>query len=106
MKSQIVLDKDGYVESYAFIGILPNGIDFDNFPSDIEDFKIHFRSYKLIDDALYKNEERAKELQLECEKDILRLRRKVECFDYINRGALWYNRLTENQKNELNIWYE
>ena len=36
---------------------------------------------------------------------ILRQRRKDECFAIINRGILWYNCLTIEQKAELNGWY-
>ena len=30
----------------------------------------------------------------------------MECFSVINRGQLWYERLTEEQKTELNAWYQ
>ena len=36
---------------------------------------------------------------------ILRQRRKDECFKIINRGILWYDCLTIEQKAELNCWY-
>lgn len=39
-------------------------------------------------------------------KDKLRERRKRECFPIINRGALWYDRLTKTQINELYYWYQ
>jgi hypothetical protein len=35
----------------------------------------------------------------------MRKLRVSECFPIINRGALWYNSLTETQKEELEIWY-
>ncbi len=35
----------------------------------------------------------------------LRRRRQEECFDIINRGELWYSRLTAEQKQELEQWY-
>lgn len=43
------------------------------------------------------------------EEDILetlRNRRFVECFNIINRGVLWYNTLTEEQRLELDKWYK
>lgn len=46
-----------------------------------------------------------KELQ-NIELSNLRQRREEECFVYINRGELWYNRLTEEQKQELQTWYQ
>lgn len=35
----------------------------------------------------------------------VRLRRERECFPIINRGQLWYDGLTEQQKAELKAWY-
>ena len=39
------------------------------------------------------------------QKQIIRQRRKDECFPIINRGVLWYNCLTIEQKSQLNGWY-
>lgn len=36
----------------------------------------------------------------------IRRKREEECFAYINRGMLWYNTLTETQRQELNTWYK
>lgn len=36
----------------------------------------------------------------------LRERRKKECFTVINRGKLWYDRLTLEQYRELKAWYQ
>lgn len=36
---------------------------------------------------------------------ILRERRVCECFDIVNRGKLWYDKLTEKQVEELDRWY-
>lgn len=44
--------------------------------------------------------------QEELKADVLRKRREKECFPIINRGSLWYNKLTEQQKAELSTWYE
>lgn len=43
------------------------------------------------------------------ERDIpneIRLRRRKECFPIVNRGQVWYNTLTDDQKAELTIWYK
>ena len=37
--------------------------------------------------------------------DFLRHIRENECFSIINRGKLWYDKLTEEQHEELDIWY-
>lgn len=36
----------------------------------------------------------------------LRKRRIEECFAVINRGRLWYNRLSVEQYTELELWYD
>lgn len=38
--------------------------------------------------------------------EILRAQRAAQCFPIVNRGALWYEKLTEEQKSELSAWYE
>lgn len=39
-------------------------------------------------------------------QDELRVRRAAECFPIVNRGVLWYEKLTTEQKTELSVWYE
>ena len=36
----------------------------------------------------------------------IRQRRETECFSVVNRGKLWYDTLTDDQKIELNNWYQ
>lgn len=36
----------------------------------------------------------------------IRSRRQVECFNIVNRGKLWYDKLLPAQVEELNRWYE
>lgn len=43
---------------------------------------------------------------LNLKADELRTRRANECFLIVNRGEVWYNKLTEEQKTELSAWYE
>lgn len=42
----------------------------------------------------------------ELKAELLRKRRENECFPVINRGTLWYEKLTDEQKTELSAWYE
>ena len=37
--------------------------------------------------------------------DMYRVIRSQVCFPIINRGQLWYNNLTNEQKDELSKWY-
>ena len=96
---------DGYVSSYALIGTLVGGIEVPD-PPDVEHFEANFQAYQLQDGALAFDE---KQHQLNKQKalcDELRKRREAECFSYINRGQLWYDRLTDTQQSELAAWYE
>lgn len=47
-----------------------------------------------------------KRLPMETAKEALRQIREEECYAIINRGILWYNTLTEEQKTELLSWYD
>lgn len=38
-------------------------------------------------------------------KNNLRAKRETECFSIINRGQLWYETLSEQQRLELKQWY-
>lgn len=42
----------------------------------------------------------------DAKKHEIRAEREKECFPVINRGELWYAKLTEVQKVELSVWYE
>ena len=42
----------------------------------------------------------------EIKQNKIRARRRKECFSIINRGALWYEKLTIEQRAELSAWYE
>lgn len=49
---------------------------------------------------------KAEEFKAKSELNALRRRREEECFSVINRGTLWYDRLTDTQKAELAQWYD
>lgn len=53
-------------------------------------------------------EYRAKAEEFAAKSEIKKLRRlrEDECFPVINRGALWYERLSDAQKTELAEWYD
>lgn len=58
---------------------------------------------KIKNGKLYTN---MKEVNLGRKKEQIRLRREKECFPIINRGVLWYESLTNEQKEELKVWYQ
>lgn len=100
------IDKNNYITCAVCDGvILENGIEV-NSPLNIDDFWQNFRAYKLENHQLIKDENKLKEILYNENLQNLRLKREKICFPIINRGVLWYNTLTENQKNELNNWYK
>lgn len=38
--------------------------------------------------------------------DEIRNRREAECFPVVNRGQLWYDKLSKKKKEELEQWYQ
>lgn len=96
---------NGYITGYAAIGGFPDGIEVSKELIDyLESDKIGYYRYEngqaVLDEAKYTA---AQETELLAE---LRARRESECFPVINRGQLWYDRLTEGQKSELSAWYQ
>lgn len=104
---QVILNEQGYVHEYALIGSFGFGAVNVIEPEDINDFENNYYSYYLSDDGmLVKNVDKQREVEERVELDGLRFRRDRECFSYVNRGHLWYNRLTDEQKAELDTWYQ
>ena len=103
---QVILNEKGYVTAYALVGSFASGYVEVNDPSDVNDFEQNYRSYCLADGVLVKSDDRQKEIAAERELISLRSQREKACFPYINRGYLWYSKLTKAQKTELSSWYQ
>lgn len=104
---QVILNEQGFVDSYALIGGFESPSLVVDEPEDIEDFQVNYRSYYLSDgNMLIKSNEKQAELENNKVLSNLRSQREKICFPYINRGDLWYNRLSDVQIAELNIWYQ
>lgn len=104
---QVILNENGYVKSYALIGGFGSDSVFVNEPADINDFENNYRSYYLSEgNVLAKSEDKQKEIDNNRELIFLRSQREKVCFPYVNRGYMWYNKLTEEQKEELDVWYQ
>lgn len=103
---KVILNEQGYVQAYALVGDFGSPSVTVAEPENLDDFENNYRSYHLSNDnVLVKSESRQHEIDNERELADLRTMRKKVCFPYINRGDLWYGRLTEEQKEELNAWY-
>lgn len=104
---QIILNEQGFVDAYALVGSFSSDyIEVDE-PEDIQDFEDNCHSYYVSkNNKLIKNNEKLTEITEERFINKLRCQREKQCFPYINRGELWYNQLTDEQKTELAIWYK
>ncbi len=61
-------------------------------------------NYCIVNGVLVARDKTNDTKQLQLQQ--LRNRRQSECFVVINRGQLWYDTLTAEQKSELNSWYK
>ena len=104
---QIILNEQGYVHDYAIIGGFGSRSITVTEPANLDDFERNYGSYHLSEDGvLVKNEDKQKEIEEQTELDELRAQREKACFIYINRGNLWYSKLTTEQNEELDMWYQ
>ena len=101
---KIQIDKNGYVENYVIIGESnvcnieveePEGFSPDK-----------FQAWKYDGEKLVYDIEQAQKIQNNYRKNEIRARREKECFSYVNRGTLWYNKLTPEQDIEFQNWYD
>ena len=101
---KIQIDKNGYVENYVIVGETnvcnieveePEGFSPDK-----------FQAWKYDGEKLVYDMEQAQKIQNNYRKNEIRARREKECFSYVNRGTLWYNKLTPEQDIEFQNWYD
>ena len=64
------------------------------------------RTYNICELVANFRPAKTEEQLLQEKQQQLRKLREAECFALVNRGELWYNRLTEEQKTELEKWYQ
>ena len=91
MKLNDIFNIDKYNEAYDFV--IKNNYTI----KEIEKDSNGERQFKIVE---------IPPLTEEARLELLRSNRESDCFTIINRGELWYNKLTENQKQELSEWYQ
>lgn len=102
---KILIDENKYLTCFCVDAELNGGIEV-NTPEDIDTFADEFRAYKYDNGQLTLDSIKLDELNNERLMDDLRHKRERNCFTYVNRGELWYSRLSEIQKEELSAWYQ
>lgn len=101
---KIQVDENGYVENYVLVG---EGSACNIEVEEPEGFSPDFyQAWKYDGEKIIFDEDRAQELRNKYAKDEIREDRVRRCFPIINRGQLWYDTLSENQKSEIREWYQ
>ena len=104
---QVILNEHGYVENYALIGTFGSHSVTVSEPENLDDFEKNYRSYYLSDGGNLVNDfDQQAEIEDEFVLKELRAQREKICFTYIKRGELWYGKLSAEQKEQLNAWYD
>lgn len=102
---KILIDENKYLTCFCIDAELENGIEVAD-PDDLESFIDTFRAYKYEGGNLVLDESKLQSVNDAHLVDELRFKRHKACFPYINRGEMWYSRLSADQKNELSVWYQ
>lgn len=66
--------------------------------------------YVLENELQYYTDRKATEEEILNEKELQNIETlrtlRLECFEVVNRGTLWFERLSDEQKLELDEWYQ
>ena len=101
---KILIDENKYLTCFCIDAELDGGLEVET-PKDIDSFIDVFRAYRYDNGNLVLDYDKLEILNCDRIKNDLRRRREKICFPYINRGALWYEALTDEQREELKLWY-
>ena len=102
---QVICDDRGFVQSFAFVGNLVNGIEVAD-PETLDLFTQQHFAFRLEDGKLVHDATEYENRKAEEQKEEYRRRRETECFSVINRGQLWYEGVSLSQLLELRSWYK
>lgn len=102
---KILIDENKYLTCFCIDAELNGGIEVET-PEDIDAFIDVFTAYRYENGNLVLDQSRLDALDAERIDNNLRRQRDKMCFPVINRGYLWYSKLTDDQKEELDRWYQ
>lgn len=101
---RITVDEKGYVTGWSIAGD-EEGI-LCQVPADFDRFAVFYQGYRLENGELREDSEALAALQEQHRKEEIRRQREDQCFPFINRGTLWYESLTQDQRTQLRQWYQ
>jgi len=100
-----ITTKNDYVENFSF-DILDGGVLVEISEKQFKDFDTNYKSYKLVKGKIVKDTKFHNAITTKNKQNEIRELREIECFTIINRGKLWYEKLTPKQEQELSKWYQ
>lgn len=101
---RITTDEKGYVTGWSIAGDEEGTLC--QVPADFDRFAVFYPAYRLENGKLTEDPEALAVLQEQYRKEEIRRQREERCFPYINRGNLWYERLSREQLDGLKAWYQ
>ena len=109
-KLYIQVDVEGYITGVAqepFEGHMETSMTMDEFIKKYGDENVTDGTHKYLNGEIVCDEgtERSVLAYYETVKAELRSRREQECFSVVNRGQVWYDTLSPEQREELATWY-
>lgn len=103
----VLIDENSYITGWSEdFFVEENSIAVEVDEEIFEDFELYFDGYQAVEGVAIKDTDAYQISVNNRLKDVYRYEREMEVFPIINRGEAWYRTLTEEQKNELQIWYE
>lgn len=102
---KILIDENKYLICFCVDAELNGSIEVET-PEDVDAFADVYRAYKYENGSLILDQNKLEAINEERMVEKLRYQREKACFPYINRGEMWYGRLSADQKNELSTWYQ
>lgn len=111
MKLYLKTDVEGYITAVAqepHEGHLETEMTMAQFIAEyagtnITDGRHRYCNGQIVEDG---GTTRSRAIYEETLRETLRQNRACICFPVVNRGQVWYNSLSEEQKNELESWYQ
>lgn len=104
-KIESLISKERMESFLEVFDVIPLDMDLEEFtekyPEDLSD-GAHF----YIEEKITTDEQLKEQIKIKAKQNNLRSQREKECFEVINRGVLWYDTLTSEEKSELKAWYK
>ena len=102
---KILIDENKYLTFVCIDAELDGGIEVET-PKNVDTFIDMFEAYKYENGRLILDKDKLEILNDERVANDLRHKREKACFPYVNRGEMWYSRLSSKQKKDLCAWYQ